>query len=87
MINDIRIFNLVHYLRSFNAFSFGIYCGIISVALDADHLLTFIWPEEFGARPFHKIAFLVAGIVAIGCVACIGRLWIRMVLRRSREKC
>jgi len=77
--------NLVRRLCRNGAFRFGLYSGVAGVLVDADHALTYYLPLQFGARPFHPALLLIAGIVIIGVVACLGGLYFRVVLNNENH--
>lgn len=52
----------------------GLLGGMANVAVDIDH----IWAP----RAWHTPLLVGAGIIAIYCLACLGRLFYRVVLRR-----
>lgn len=59
----------------------GICCGLVGVLIDLDHVIAYKYGRECtNARLLHKPLGLAAGIIIISCIACIGRLYLRLVL-------
>jgi len=61
----------------------GISSGVISVLVDIDHLISFAlgWPTTM-SRFLHTPALIVAICVIICCIACLGGLLYRSILRK-----
>lgn len=58
----------------------GFLGGVCGVLIDIDHIPSFLGITNTG-RPAHTCLGILAGIVAVYCLACLGRLFIRMVLK------
>ena len=63
----------------------GVLCGITAVLVDIDHLISFTlnWPVTT-SRFLHTPALIIGGIILIACIACIGGLLLKTLLRRKR---
>lgn len=68
------------------AFFIGIWGGIFGVLVDLDHI-----PKYLGlttaSRPAHIYFGILAGIIAIYCLARLGRLFYRLVLKSPKKRC
>ncbi len=69
----------LHRFYPWNALFVGLCGGVISVLIDADHVL-------WGGREWHLPVFFIGGLILCGCSAYLGRLFVKMVLKSSREK-
>jgi hypothetical protein len=53
----------------------GIYCGVVGVLVDFDHIIAFILKRDnTDAKILHTPLFIITGIVFIGIIAYIGGL-------------
>jgi len=60
----------------------GFLGGIVNVLVDIDHSPV-LWGGA-ATRAFHTPILIGAGIIAVGCLACIARLFFRMVLKNEK---
>ena len=79
--SDMEIPDMVRRLCANRAFRFGLYGGLVNVGIDADHIWHY-WQTGTPGRPFHGAVLLVAGGIAVGCVAYLGGLVLGKVLGR-----
>lgn len=80
--NDMWARIIANRLLRSRTFRFCILVGICSVVLDADHVATFGHPQRWLHLPF----LIISGFILCCCLACVGGLYIKMVLRRRRGK-
>lgn len=74
------------FVRNSSRFKFALFIGLlggaVNVLVDIDHSPV-LWGGT-ATRAFHTPVLISAGIVAFYCVACVARLFFRMVLRHER---
>ena len=59
---------------------FGI-CGLTGLLVDIDHPISYYLVPEWGGRFLHTPLLIASCVVLCYCIACIGGLLVRMVLK------
>lgn len=86
-MNDRRSSNRLYALLRSDALRFGFWGGVIGVLVDLDHIPWAINPQVWTeGRILHPALLVIAGVVAIGCVAYLTGLYIKLVLRKKRQR-
>ena len=63
-------------------------CGLAGILLDIDHLIALVYyyplpAENLNLRIFHTPVLIIVSIAILGTCAYLGRLYIKLVLKRS----
>ncbi len=65
----------------------GIICGVVGVLVDTDHVIWYLFQDQFSdGRFLHTPLLYGACIVLVAYTACIAVLFIKMVANRSRRR-
>jgi len=82
IVANMRLHIITHRILRNRAFRISLIAGFSSCLLDLDHIATFGHPQRWLHLPF----LIISGFILCCCLACIGGLYRKMVLRRHRGK-
>jgi len=77
-----------HHLETRRTLRIICLCGICGVLLDIDHIIAFLYyyplpTEHLNLRIFHTPVLIITCLAILGTCAYLGRLYIKLVLKRS----
>lgn len=75
---------ILHSSRGKFALWLGLFGGAVNVLVDIDHSPV-LWGGK-ASRAFHPAILIGAGVIALCCLACIGGLLVRMVLKNKQKE-